>query len=53
VDAYLPESVKALVDLNYLERQPDTFFDAQHRMKEVDVLFKTSCQDRAIVSGKK
>ena len=33
-----------LVDLSYLERQPDTFVDAQHRMLEVDVLFKTRCK---------
>jgi predicted transposase YdaD len=44
LDAYLPDSVKALIDLNSLERQPDTFVDAQHRMKEVDVLFKARCK---------
>jgi predicted transposase YdaD len=41
LEVYLPPEVRALVDLNYLERQPDTFVDSQHRMHEVDILFKT------------
>ena len=44
LEVYLPEAVKSLVDLDYLERQPDTFVDAQHRVLEVDVLFKTRCK---------
>lgn len=44
LEAYLPEEIKALLDLSYLERQPDTFVDAQHRLLEVDVLFKTRCK---------
>lgn len=45
LDAYLPENVKNLLDLTHLERQPDTFVDAQHRLLEVDVLFKTRCKN--------
>lgn len=45
LEAYLPDCVKALVDLSFLERQPDTFVDSQHRMKEVDVLFKARCKN--------
>lgn len=45
LDAYLPDSVKAMVDLNCLERQPDTFVDAQHRKHEVDILFKSKCKN--------
>jgi predicted transposase YdaD len=44
LDAYLPEEVKDLLDLSFLERQPDTFVDSQHRILEVDVLFKTRCK---------
>lgn len=44
LEVYLPTDVKEFVDLNYLERQPDTFVDAQHRFLEVDVLFKTRCK---------
>ena len=44
LEVYLPEKVRELVDLSHLERQPDTFVDAQHRMLEVDVLFKTRCK---------
>ena len=44
LEVYLPPEVKDLVDLDYLERQPDTFVDAQHRLLEVDVLFKTRCK---------
>lgn len=45
LDAYLPETVKDLLDLDCLERQPNTFIDAQHRFLEVDILFKTRCRD--------
>lgn len=45
LEAYLPDSVKALIDLSSLERQPDTFVDSQHRIKEVDVLFKARCKN--------
>ena len=45
LEAYLPDSVKALVDLSFLERQPDTFVDSQHRMKEIDILFKARCKN--------
>lgn len=45
IDAYLPKEVKALLDLTYLERQPDTFIDAQHRLHAVDILFKTRCKN--------
>jgi predicted transposase YdaD len=41
LEAYLPAEVKELIDLDYLERQPDSFVDAQHRFLEVDILFKT------------
>jgi recombination-promoting nuclease RpnA len=41
LEAYLPVEVKQLIDLDYLERQPDSFVDAQHRFLEVDILFKT------------
>ena len=44
LEAYLPPEVKELMDLNYLEREPDTFVDAQHRLLEVDVLFRTRCK---------
>jgi predicted transposase YdaD len=44
LEVYLPPEVRALVDLNHLERQPDTFVDSQHRMHEVDILFKTRCK---------
>ena len=44
LEAYLPEEVKAIVDLGYLERQADTFVNAEHRLLEVDVLFKTKCK---------
>lgn len=44
LESYLPTDVKELIDLDYLERQPDTFVDAQHRFLEVDVLFKTRCK---------
>ena len=44
LEVYLPLSVRSLVDLDYLERQPDTFVDAQHRLLAVDVLFKTRCK---------
>jgi predicted transposase YdaD len=44
LEAYLPADVKALIDLNYLEQQPDGFVDAQHRFLEVDILFKTRCK---------
>lgn len=47
LEVYLPLSVRSLVDLDYLERQPDTFVDAQHRLLEVDVLFKTRCKHTA------
>lgn len=40
LETYLPAEIKALMDLNFLERQPDTFVDSEHRIKEVDVLFK-------------
>lgn len=40
LEAYLPDSVKALVDLSFLERQPDTFVDSQHRMKEITYYLK-------------
>ncbi|MBA2650240.1 MAG: Rpn family recombination-promoting nuclease/putative transposase [Legionella sp.] len=43
LEVYLPFEVKSLIDLNFLERQPDSFVDAQHRVREVDVLFKTRC----------
>jgi predicted transposase YdaD len=42
--AYLPLEVKALVNLDDLERQPDTFVDAEHRFLATDVLFKTKCK---------
>lgn len=45
LEAYLPDSVKAVIDLNRLERQPDTFVDAQHRQHEIDVLFKSKCKN--------
>lgn len=45
LESYLPDSIKTLVDLDSLERQPDTFVDSQHRMKEVDVLFKVRCKN--------
>lgn len=45
IAAYLPEDVLAVLDLTYLERQPDTFVDSKHRMHEVDVLFKTRCKN--------
>lgn len=45
IDAYLPKEVKALFDLTCLERQPDTYVDAQHRAHAVDVLFKTRCKN--------
>jgi Putative transposase, YhgA-like len=44
LEAYLPPEVKALVDLDYLERQPDTFVDEEHRFLANDVLFKTRCK---------
>ena len=44
LEVYLPEAVRDLVDLDYLERQPDTFVDEQHRVFAVDVLFKTRCK---------
>lgn len=45
IDAYLPNEVKTLLDLKNLERQPDTFIDAQHRLHVVDILFKTRCKN--------
>jgi len=45
LDALLPDKVKSLIDLTTLERQPDTFVDLQHRMFEVDILFKAQCND--------
>jgi predicted transposase/invertase (TIGR01784 family) len=47
LESYLPQEVIALIDLNSLERQPDTFVDAQHRKHEIDVLFKTQCKKTA------
>jgi predicted transposase/invertase (TIGR01784 family) len=44
LEVYLPLEVRAIVDLTYLERQPDTFVDSQHRLLEVDILFKTRCK---------
>ncbi len=44
LEAYLPEEVKNFVDLNHLERQSDSFVDAEHRFLEVDILFKTRCK---------
>jgi predicted transposase YdaD len=43
-EAYLPTDVKKLIDLDYLERQPNSFVDAQHRFLEVDILFKARCK---------
>lgn len=40
LETYLPKEVSTLLDLKYLERQPDTFIDAQHHKHEVDILFK-------------
>jgi predicted transposase/invertase (TIGR01784 family) len=45
LESYLPHEVNALIDLDTLERQPDTFVDAQHRKHEIDVLFKTQCKN--------
>ncbi len=44
IESYLPKEVIALLDLDYLEQQQDTFIDARHRMHETDVLFKTRCK---------
>ena len=44
LEVYLPEAVRDVMDLAYLERQPDTFVDEQHRVFAVDVLFKTRCK---------
>ncbi len=44
LETYLPIDVKELIDLDYLEQQPDTFVDAQHRFLEVDILFKARCK---------
>lgn len=45
IDAFLPKEIKALLDLTFLERQPDTYVDSKHRIHEVDVLFKTRCKN--------
>ncbi len=45
LEAYLPAGVKELIDLDSLERQPDSFVDAEHRGREVDILFKAKCKD--------
>ena len=45
LEALLPDTVKSLIDLSSLERQPDTFVDRQHRMFEVDILFKAKCNN--------
>jgi predicted transposase YdaD len=34
LEAYLPADVKKLLDLDYFERQPNSFVDAQHRFLE-------------------
>jgi len=45
LETFLPAPVKALINFNSLERQRDTFIDAEHRMKAVDVLFKAKCKN--------
>ena len=45
LEVFLPEPIKNLINLNTLERQPDTFVDAQHRISEVDVLFKAKTKN--------
>ena len=44
IDHFFADQFRVLLDLNYLERQPDTFVDSQHRQHEVDALFKTRYQ---------
>lgn len=44
IESFLPAEVRALFDLTYLEKQPDTFIDASHRVHQVDILFKTRCK---------
>lgn len=45
IETYLSPQVLALLDLNHLEQQPDTFIDARHRMHQTDILFKTRCKN--------
>jgi predicted transposase/invertase (TIGR01784 family) len=43
---YLPQEILAIVDLNHLELQKDSFIDDEHRAYAADLLYKTSCQDK-------
>ncbi len=44
LDLYLPKEILALVDLNNLSLQRDSFIDDEHRAFAVDLLFKTTFQ---------
>jgi predicted transposase YdaD len=35
LESFLPAEVKKLLDLNDLERQPDTFVDSRHRFLDL------------------
>lgn len=43
---YLPKKILAIVDLNHLEIQKDSFIDDEHRAYAADLLYKTTFQDK-------
>lgn len=45
LELYLPKEVLAVIDLNQLSLQRDSFIDDEHRAFAVDVLYKTSFQN--------
>jgi predicted transposase YdaD len=40
LESFLPKAVKDLIDLDTLQQEPGTFVNSQHRLLEVDILFK-------------